>query len=73
MRDVEKDFGTRLDWAAVDRWNTENPHVHVVIRGRADDGQDLVTSRNDISRAFAIELPSASPWSSQRPRDPQCP
>jgi type IV secretory pathway VirD2 relaxase len=52
MADVEKDLGTKLDWVAVDHWNTDNPHVHVLIRGRADDGQDLVISRDYISRGF---------------------
>lgn len=52
MQDVERDLGTRLDWVAVDHWNTDNPHVHVLIRGRADDGQDLVISRDYISRGF---------------------
>ena len=52
MQDVEKDLGTKLDWVAVDHWNTDNPHVHVLIRGRADDGQDLVISRDYISRGF---------------------
>src|SRR6185437_14415908 len=52
MHDVEKDLGTKLDWVAVDHWNTDNPHVHVLIRGRAEDGQDLVISREYISRGF---------------------
>jgi type IV secretory pathway VirD2 relaxase len=52
MQDVERDLGTRLDWVAVDHWNTDNPHVHVLIRGRAEDGQDLVISRDYISRGF---------------------
>jgi type IV secretory pathway VirD2 relaxase len=52
MADVERDLGTRLDWVAVDHWNTDNPHVHVLIRGRADDGKDLVISRDYISRGF---------------------
>jgi type IV secretory pathway VirD2 relaxase len=52
MTDVERDLGTRLDWIAVDHWNTDNPHVHVLIRGRADDGQDLVISRDYISRGL---------------------
>ena len=42
----------RLDWVAVDHWNTDNPHVHILIRGRADDGRDLVISRDYISRGF---------------------
>ena len=41
MADVERDLGTGLDWVAVDHWNTDNPHVHVLVRGRADDGKDL--------------------------------
>jgi type IV secretory pathway VirD2 relaxase len=52
MRDVEKDLGTKLDWVAVDHWNTDNPHVHLLIRGRTDDGPDLVISREYISRGF---------------------
>jgi type IV secretory pathway VirD2 relaxase len=52
MADVERDLGTRLEWVAVDHWNTDNPHVHVLIRGKAEDGQDLVISRAYISRGF---------------------
>ena len=52
MRDVESDLGTGLDWIAVDHWNTDNPHIHVLIRGRTDDGKDLVISREYISRGF---------------------
>ncbi len=50
--DMERDLGTRLDWVAVDHWNTDNPHVHVLIRGRADDGKDLVISRDYITQGF---------------------
>jgi type IV secretory pathway VirD2 relaxase len=46
MLRAEQDLGTRLDWIAVDHWNTDNPHVHILIRGRADDGKDLVISRD---------------------------
>jgi type IV secretory pathway VirD2 relaxase len=52
MEDVERDLGTRLDWVAVDHWNTDNPHIHLLVRGRADDGADLVISRDYISRGF---------------------
>ena len=33
---MEKDLGTRLDWVAVDHWNTEHPHVHLIVRGVRD-------------------------------------
>ncbi len=59
MDQLEKDLGTRLDWVAIDHWNTDNPHVHVILRGRTDDGQDLVISRDYISegmRARAQDL-----------------
>ena len=52
MTDVERDLGTRLEWVAVDHWNTDNPHVHILIRGRADNGEDLVISRDYISRGL---------------------
>lgn len=45
---VEKDLGTRLDWAAVDHWNTAHPHIHIMVRGIGDDGNDLVMSRDYI-------------------------
>lgn len=45
MQRAEQDLGTRLDWIAVDHWNTDNPHVHILIRGKADDGKDLVINR----------------------------
>ena len=59
MRQMEADLGTKLDWAAVEHWNTDNPHVHVLVRGRADDGQDLVIARDYIKegmRARAADL-----------------
>ena len=52
MADAERDLGTNLDWVAVDHWNTDNPHIHVLVRGRADDGEDLVISRDYISQGF---------------------
>ena len=51
MNQVEKDLGTKLDWVGVDHWNTENPHVHIILRGRADDAKDLVIARDYIAKA----------------------
>lgn len=52
MDQASRDLGTRLDWVAIDHWNTEHPHVHILVRGRADDGKDLVISRDYISTGF---------------------
>jgi type IV secretory pathway VirD2 relaxase len=59
---MESDLGTRLDWVGIAHWNTDNPHVHLVVRGVADDGSDLVVSRDYIShglRSRAADLVSA--------------
>jgi len=50
MQKLEADLDTRLDWIAVDHWNTDNPHIHVLVRGVAADGADLV-----IDRAYMAE------------------
>ena len=52
MAQVERDLHTRLDWVAVDHWNTDNPHVHVLVRGVADNGRDLVISGDYIGRGM---------------------
>ena len=59
MTRMERDLGTRLDWRAVEHWNTDKPHVHVIVRGVGGDGRDLVISRDYIRegmRAAAREL-----------------
>ena len=70
MANAEKDLGTRLDWAAVEHHNTEYPHVHVLVRGRAEDGSDLVISRDYIregmrSRAQALVTMELGPRTDQ--------
>ena len=52
MADAAKDLGTELDWVAVDHWNTDNPHIHVLVRGVASDGTDLVIDRGYISEGL---------------------
>lgn len=42
MSAMEQDLGTKLEWIAVDHWDTENPHTHVVLRGKDDRGKDLI-------------------------------
>lgn len=52
MIQAEKDLGTRLDWVAVDHWNTEHPHVHVLVRGVDETGQDLIIDRDYIAQGL---------------------
>ena len=52
MAQMETDLGTRLDWRAAEHWNTDDPHIHVIVRGVAEDGQNLVISRDYISEGM---------------------
>ncbi len=49
MAGVENDLDTKLDWVAVNHYNTDHPHTHIILRGKADDGSDLVIARNYIT------------------------
>jgi type IV secretory pathway VirD2 relaxase len=63
MSQMERDLGTRLDWVAADHWDTDEPHTHIVLRGKDDTGRDLVIARDYISdgmRARASEI--ATRW-----------
>ncbi|HEK1439182.1 TPA: DUF3363 domain-containing protein [Pseudomonas aeruginosa] len=63
MQRMEADLGTQLDWVAVDHWNTDNPHTHIVLRGKDDTGKDLIIARDYIAEGMrhrAAEL--ATEW-----------
>lgn len=63
MQRLSTDLETSLDWVAVDHWDTDNPHTHIVLRGRAANGQDLVIAPDYMAhgmRARASEL--ATKW-----------
>jgi type IV secretory pathway VirD2 relaxase len=56
---MERDLGTRLEWVAIDHHNTDNPHVHVAIRGRDEAGRPLLLDREYVKhgvRARSREL-----------------
>lgn len=52
MAQVEQDLGTKLDWVAVDHFNTERPHTHIVLRGVDDQGGNLIIAREYISHGL---------------------
>lgn len=41
MGAMEKDLGTRLDWVAVDHFNTEHPHTHIGCGARTSSARTL--------------------------------
>jgi type IV secretory pathway VirD2 relaxase len=49
LSQMERDLETKLDWVAVDHFNTGHPHTHIVIRGRDDQARDLIMARDYIA------------------------
>jgi type IV secretory pathway VirD2 relaxase len=49
MTQIERDTGRRLIWGAVNHHDTDNPHVHVVLRGVDVSGQEVWLERTYIS------------------------
>jgi len=63
MRQVEKDLETRLDWVAVDHWDTDNPHTHIVLRGRSANGRDLVIAPDYMAHGMRMRASDiATEW-----------
>ena len=63
MGQMERDLGTRLEWIAVDHWDTEHPHTHIVLRGKDQTGKDLIIAREYLGygmRARGSEI--ATDW-----------
>jgi type IV secretory pathway VirD2 relaxase len=52
MQDMERDLETKLDWVAVDHYNTGHPHSHIIIRGKAEDGKDLIIAKDYITHGI---------------------
>jgi type IV secretory pathway VirD2 relaxase len=52
MQQMERDLETKLDWVAVDHHNTGHPHAHVVIRGKDEQGHDLIMARDYVTHGI---------------------
>ena len=52
MEQMEQDLDTKLDWVAVDHYNTAHPHTHIVLRGKDDKGDDLIIAREYIAHGM---------------------
>ena len=61
VRAMEADLGTRLEWVAIDHHNTDNPHVHLLVRGVDERGKALMIDREYVRtgiRARSQEIAS---------------
>ncbi len=53
-RTMEADLGTRLEWVAIDHNNTDNLHVHLLIRGVDERGKSLMIDREYVRTGVRI-------------------
>ncbi len=52
MSQIEADLGTKLDWVAVNHYNTGHPHVHVIVRGKDELGENLVINGDYLANGI---------------------
>jgi hypothetical protein len=52
MDDAERAMGTRLEWVAIDHYDTGQPHTHVVLRGRRANGRPLIIPKDYVKHGF---------------------
>jgi hypothetical protein len=59
MQRMTQDLDTQLEWVAVSHFNTDNPHVHIALRGVREDGKSLRLERDYVKhgiRSIAEDL-----------------
>jgi hypothetical protein len=49
MTRIEQDLGRKVEWAAVNHYDTGHPHAHIVVRGLDRDGHELRFDRSYIA------------------------
>jgi type IV secretory pathway VirD2 relaxase len=49
---MERDLGTRLEWVAIDHHNTDDAHVHLLVRGVREDGRMLEIEREYLKHGI---------------------
>jgi len=63
MAAIEHDLHTPVEWVGIDHYNTQHPHLHLVIRGKDRDGKPLYINRDYLRnsvRERARELATQS-------------
>lgn len=67
MHRMEIDLETRLDWVAVDHWDTDNPHTHIVLNGHTGGAvsgkEDLIIAPDYMAHGMRLRASAiATEW-----------
>lgn len=52
MQHMEKDLDRELDWVAVNHYNTDHPHTHILVHGLDKEGREVIIDREYMSNGF---------------------
>jgi type IV secretory pathway VirD2 relaxase len=55
VSEMQTDLGTRLNWIGVAHYDTDDPHVHLLIQGKDERGGDLIINRNYLSHGMRLQ------------------
>jgi type IV secretory pathway VirD2 relaxase len=55
VHEMQIDLGTRLSWLGVAHYDTDDPHVHLLVRGKDEKGADLVINRHYLSHGMRLQ------------------
>jgi type IV secretory pathway VirD2 relaxase len=63
MQRMAVDLETPLDWVAVDHWDTDNPHTHIVLNGRTAGKEDLLIAPDYLAHGMRMRASEiATEW-----------
>src|SRR5713101_9029576 len=51
---MERDLDTKLEWVAIDHHNTDDAHVHLLVRGVRENGRPLEINRDYLRSGIRI-------------------
>lgn len=51
---MERDLDTKLEWVAIDHHNTDDAHVHLLVRGVRENGRPLEINREYLRSGIRI-------------------
>ncbi len=49
---AQRDLGAKLEWVAIDHYNTDNFHAHIVIRGVDKEGEEIRINKEYFTQGF---------------------
>lgn len=60
MERVQRDLGAKVDWVAVNHFNTEHPHSHIIMRGLDEEGKELIIKPEYLQKGMREQAQSVA-------------